>query len=450
MTLAAGGRLGTYEILAPLGAGGMGEVFRARDTKLGREVALKVLPSSLASDPERLARFEREAQLLASLNHPHIAAIYGVEDSTAIKALVLELVEGPTLQDRLAHGALAAEEAIAIARQIAEALEAAHERGVVHRDLKPANVKVTPDGNVKVLDFGLAKALDPAASGVSPTTSPTLMNSPTLTAAGTALGVILGTAAYMSPEQAKGRSVDKRADIWSFGVVLWEMLCGRRLFERDSVPETLGAIFQQEIDLAAMADATPAALRELVRRCLQRDPKLRLRDIGEARIVLENPGAAALPAAAPPASTWRRFAPWAAVLLLGGLWVADSMRRSQVEPAAPAVTRLPLDLGEGSISLSFGAGAVLSHDGRRLTWVTDKQHDNQLLVRDQDIAEARSLQGTAGARDPVFSPDGEDIAYLTETGLYRVPFAGGAPVRMAEVSNPRGVTWTDDGTLIYN
>jgi serine/threonine-protein kinase len=276
------------------------------------------------------------------------------------------------------------------------------------------------------------------------------MNSPTLTAAGTALGVILGTAAYMSPEQAKGRSVDKRADIWSFGVVLWEMLCGRRLFERDSVPETLGAIFQQEIDLAAMADATPAALRELVRRCLQRDPKLRLRDIGEARIVLENPGAAALPAAAPPASTWRRFAPWAAVLLLGGLWVADSMRRSQVEPAAPAVTRLPLDLGEGSISLSFGAGAVLSHDGRRLTWVTDKQHDNQLLVRDLDIAEARSLQGTAGARDPVFSPDGEDIAYLTETGLYRVPFAGGAPVRMAEVSNPRGVTWTDDGTLIYN
>ncbi len=365
---------------------------------------------------------------------------------------MLELVEGPTLQDRLAPGALRIEEAIPIAHQIALALEAAHERGVVHRDLKPANVKVTPDGNVKVLDFGLAKALDPAASGVSPTTSPTLMNSPTLTAAGTALGVILGTAAYMSPEQAKGRPVDKRADIWSFGVVLWEMLCGRRLFERDSVPETLGAIFQQEIDLAALPSATPAALRDLVRRCLVRDPKLRLRDIGEARIVLENPGAAALPAAAPAPSSWRRFAPWAAVLLLGALWAADSMRRSGVEPlpAALMVTRLPLDLGEDSISLSFGAGAVLSHDGRRLAWVTDKQHDNQILVRDLGTAEARSLQGTAGARDPVFSPDGEDIAYLTETGLYRVPFAGGAPVRLAEVSNPRGVTWTDDGTLIYN
>src|SRR4029453_15365824 len=247
----------------------MGGGWRARDTKLGREVALKMLPESLAADSERLQRFEREAQVLASLNHPHIAAIYGVEDSTAIKALVLELVEGETLQERIARGPIALDESIAIARQIAEALEAAHERGVVHRDLKPANVKLQLDGTVKVLDFGLAKALDPLSNAsLSPAASPTLVNSPTLTAAGTAMGIILGTAAYMSPEQAKGKPVDKRADIWSFGVVLWEMLSGRRLFERESVPETLGAIFQQEIDLGALPPTTPEPLRDLVRRCL--------------------------------------------------------------------------------------------------------------------------------------------------------------------------------------
>jgi Tol biopolymer transport system component len=455
MTLAPGARLGPYEILSPLGAGGMGEVWRARDTKLGREVALKVLPSSVAQDAERLQRFEREAQVLASLNHPHIAAIFGVEDSTVIKALVLELVEGETLQERIARGPIALDEAIAIARQVAEALEAAHERGVVHRDLKPANIKLQPDDTVKVLDFGLAKALDPLSSpSSSPSASPTLMNSPTLTAAGTAMGVILGTAAYMSPEQAKGRPVDKRADVWSFGVVLWEMLSGRRLFEHESVPETLGAIFQQEIDFAALPTTTPARLRDLVRRCLERDPKLRLRDIGEARITLAGGPDTAVATGAQAGlqygATWRRVLPWALVALLAALWAAGFARRAGVVPAAPRLSRLPLDLGEQSILLRFGAGVVLSADGRRLAWVTGSSSDSQIMVRDLSAVEPRTLAGTAGAHDPVFSPDGEEIAYFASTALYRVPFGGGAPVRLADVGQPRGVTWTDDGYLVYN
>src|SRR5919106_2614507 len=272
MPLTSGTRLGSYEITAAIGAGGMGEVYRARDTKLHRDVAIKVLPELFARDPERLARFEREAQLLASLNHPHIAHIYGVEESPAgVRALVMEFVDGEDLAQRIARGALPVDEALAIARQIADAVENAHERGVIHRDLKPANVKVAGDGTVKVLDFGLAKALD--ASGMS---HPSQLNSPTLTSSATMAGTIIGTAAYMAPEQAKGKPADKRADIWAFGVVLYEMLTGARLFDGETIIETMGLVATRDVDLTRLPAATPPRIRDLLRRCLERDPKQRL------------------------------------------------------------------------------------------------------------------------------------------------------------------------------
>jgi serine/threonine protein kinase len=270
-----------YRITAAIGAGGMGEVYRATDTKLGRDVALKVLPAAFANDTQRMARFQREAQVLASLNHPHVASIYGLEESGPTRALVMELVEGATLAERVTHGPLTLEEALPIARQIAEALEAAHERGIIHRDLKPANIKITPEGEVKVLDFGLAKAVDSEDSAAD------ISNSPTLTAAATQAGMILGTAAYMSPEQARGKKVDKRADIWAFGGVLYEMLTGRRAFEGETTSDTLAAVLKTEPNWDALPTAIPANIRRLLKRCLQKDPKLRLRDIGEARIAIE-------------------------------------------------------------------------------------------------------------------------------------------------------------------
>ncbi|MGH9314929.1 MAG: serine/threonine-protein kinase, partial [Vicinamibacterales bacterium] len=317
MPLSDGTRLGSYEILAALGAGGMGEVYRAIDTRLGRDVALKVLPELFAGDPERMARFAREAKVLASLNHPHIAAIYGLEDAGGVRALVLELVEGPTLAEVIAIGGVAPsrslpgvsgpsasegwqaagvgprgiliEDSLPIAKQIAEALEAAHEQGIIHRDLKPSNIKLRPDGTVKVLDFGLAKALAPAAvTGADATASPTV-TSPAMTQ----MGMIIGTAAYMSPEQAKGRQADKRSDVWAFGAVLYEMLSGQRAFNGDDVSDTLAAVLRQDIDWTALPAPTPASVRRLMARCLDRDVRRRLRDIGEARIVLDDPAALA-------------------------------------------------------------------------------------------------------------------------------------------------------------
>src|SRR6267378_5348983 len=271
MGLSAGTRLGPYEIQAPLGAGGMGEVYRARDTKLGRDVAIKILPEVFTSNPERLARFEREARMLAALNHPHIGAIYGVEDAESVHALVLELVEGDTLGERLRRGPLPLTDALAIARQIAEALESAHERGIIHRDLKPANVKITPDGTVKVLDFGLAKAASYDGVGFD------LEQSPTITVGATSAGAILGTAAYMSPEQARGKVVDKRTDIWAFGCVLYELLTGKQAFEGESVTETLAAVLKAEPDWTLLPATTPPSIRVLLRRCLQKDVTRRLR-----------------------------------------------------------------------------------------------------------------------------------------------------------------------------
>ena len=292
MALGPGTRIGPYEIIAAVGAGGMGEVYRARDTNLNRHVAIKVLPAAFALDAEGVARLRREAQVLASLNHSNIAAIYGFEASTtstssgrAVQALVLELVEGPTLADRIALGQVPVEEALPIARQIAEALEAAHELGIVHRDLKPANVKLRPDGTVKVLDFGLAKTLEPEGTIRGNATASPTITSPAMTA----MGMILGTAAYMSPEQAKGRQADKRSDVWAFGAVLYEMLSGQRAFKGDDVSDTLAAVLRQDVDLTALPASTPAPVRRLIARCLERDVRRRLRDIGEARIVLDDP-----------------------------------------------------------------------------------------------------------------------------------------------------------------
>ena len=278
-----GRRIGVYEIQTLLGAGGMGEVYRARDTKLGREVAIKILPHVFTSSPERLARFEREARILASLNHPHVAAIYGVEEAEGLRAIVLELVEGETLADRLLGGPVPVAEALAIARQIADALDAAHEKGIIHRDLKPANIKVTPDGVVKVLDFGLAKVI--AGDG----STADLTQSPTVTAGGTREGAVLGTAAYMSPEQARGRAVDKRTDIWAFGCVVYELLTGRRPFARDTMSDTIAAILERDVDFAALPSTTPPAITRLLQRCLEKDARRRLRDIGDARAELELP-----------------------------------------------------------------------------------------------------------------------------------------------------------------
>jgi eukaryotic-like serine/threonine-protein kinase len=328
VTIAPGTRLGSYEITGRLGEGGMGEVFRATDSKLKREVAIKVLPAAFTEDPERLARFEREAQLLAQLHHPNIASIFGLEESDGVRALVMELVEGPTLDERMKAGALSLEECLSIARQIAEALEEAHSKGIVHRDLKPQNVKAPVDGKVKVLDFGLAKAMDPpgASSAADLARSPTIMNSPTMTAAhGTQLGVILGTAAYMSPEQARGGAVDKRADIWAFGVVLFEMLSGRSLFASDTVSDTLAGVLKTEVDFSTLPETTPPALRQLLRRCLERSPKSRLHDIADARLVLDDliagrsDDAGAAAALDVPVRRWKAVALWSLAALVAGL-----------------------------------------------------------------------------------------------------------------------------------
>src|SRR5215472_13536625 len=304
MPVLIGSRLGPYEILSAIGAGGMGEVYRAHDPKLGRDVAIKVLPEPFARDAERMARFQREAKVLASLNHPNIATIYGLEDSDDTHALVMELVEGPTLADRIKAGPIPVDESIRIARQIADALEYAHERGIIHRDLKPANVKVTNDDVVKVLDFGLAKALEGDMASIDISTSPTISRM------ATQQGVLLGTAAYMSPEQAKGKSVDRRADIWAFGCVLYEMLTGKVAFPGESVTDTLAAVIRAEPDWSQLPASTPPHVPVLLRRCLQKDPKQRLRDIGDARISLEEvlsgaPEATPSPAVSSPAKQWR-------------------------------------------------------------------------------------------------------------------------------------------------
>jgi serine/threonine-protein kinase len=449
MPLSPGTRIGSYEIVGILGAGGMGEVYRARDSKLNREVALKVLPSAVAADPERLARFRREAQVLAALNHPNIAHVHGFEDSGDTHALVMELVEGPTLFDRIAQGPLALTEALPIAKQIAEAMEAAHEQGIVHRDLKPANVKVREDGTVKVLDFGLAKALGTDPSGVSGA-DPT--NSPTLTARSTQLGMIIGTAAYMSPEQAKGRQVDRRADIWAFGVVLFEMVTGKRGYEAEDISETLAAVLTREVDWKALPSDTPARLKALVRDCLVRDPKERLRDIGDARRELQRliegapEATAASGTTALPAPAWQRLLPWgiAAVAVIAA--AASAMMTQKAPPSPAAVTRAQSELKK------FSAFVGLSKDGSKAAYVEAGGADTTvMMLRTLDQFEAKPIAGTGGSGWPLFSPDGQWIAYSTITGtkISKIPITGGTSITLCEGNFGSGAAWSLDDRIVF-
>jgi hypothetical protein len=408
LSLSAGHVLAHYRITAAIGAGGMGEVYRATDTKLGRDVAVKVLPAEFARDPERLARFAREAHLLASLNHPNIAQIYGfetamLEDGSNGHFLAMELVEGEELGERMKRGAIPVTEAMAIAKQIAEALEEAHERGIVHRDLKPANVKVTIDGRVKVLDFGLAKAY--AGEGVGGS-SPDLSRSPTMTHAGTHAGLILGTAAYMSPGQARGHPVDKRTDIWAFGVVLFEMLSGRRLFQGETVSDTLAAVLKTEPDWEALPPDTPSRVRGLLRRCLDRDPRTRLRDIGEARIALERRGSVeeAPGTAAPPKRTRRaRGLAWAGGALGIALAAWAIEKATTRAPGSPDPVHLDLGLPPQVEPVTGRQGGVaVSSDGKAIAMVGFRGGTRRLFVRRLDAPEAIDVGDTSGAG--IFSP----------------------------------------------
>jgi serine/threonine protein kinase/Tol biopolymer transport system component len=450
MTIAAGSRLGPYEVLGPLGAGGMGEVYRARDAKLNRDVAIKVLPEAFAADAERLARFRREAQVLAALNHPHIAAIYGLEESGGIEALVLELVPGETLAERLARGPIPVDEALEIARQIADALEAAHEKGIVHRDLKPANVKLTPEGKVKVLDFGLAKALSGDAS------SPDVSRSPTMTAQATQAGVVIGTAAYMSPEQARGKAVDKRADIWAFGAIVWEMLMGRRLFEGETVSDVLAAVLRQNLDFAALPEDTPDGIVRLLHRSLERDPKSRLHDIADARLEIEESQRAparrveSKTAAPPSRSRALQWVPWlvAAAALLAAF---ASMRR---KPAvAEDLVRLSVDLPE-NMSLDANVGdqtqiLAISPDGRRIAFQVKGGEGHRIFVRDLSRENAEPVAGTEDGSSPFFSPDGEWLGFVAGDKLKKTLLRGGTPVTLAPASRGRGAAWGSDDTIVF-
>ena len=454
MPLAPGTTLGPYEVIAKIGEGGMGEVYRARDTRLDRDVALKVLPEAFTADPDRLARFEREAKVLASLNHPHIGGIHGLEESEpsthdgagsgqAVKALVLELVEGPTLADRIAQGPIPVDEALPIARQIAEALETAHEQGVVHRDLKPANVKVKADGTVKVLDFGLAKALETTPAG-----DPS--QSPTLTAAATQIGVIIGTAAYMSPEQARGAEVDRRSDLWALGVVLSEMLTGARLFDGATISDTLAAVLKTEPDWSALPADTPAPTRRLLRRCLDKDARRRVDSASVARLEIDD--ALTLPAvelaqtAGPERSAgagrWTGLAVAVVVAsALTGLAVW-TLTRSPAQSSG-GVARLVIPLS-GSLSTSLGSTVVaLSPDGTRVVFAAD----GRLYQRGIDELEATPLEGTEGARGPFFSHDGQWVGFWSR-GLQKVAISGGPPVPLFRLSSHRGASWEADDTIL--
>ncbi|CEF49020.1 unnamed protein product [uncultured bacterium] len=448
MSLTAGTRLGPYEILSLLGSGGMGEVYRAQDTKLGRDVALKILPDAFTHDPERLARFRREAQVLAALNHPHIGAIYGLDEASGQQFLVLELVEGESLDRRIARGVIPVDEALAIAKQIAEALEAAHERGIVHRDLKPANIALNNDGNVKVLDFGLAKATEAQAQASSE-----LANSPTITSPAmmTGIGVILGTAAYMSPEQAKGRAADKRSDIWAFGCVLYEMLTGRRPFDGEDVSDTLAAVLRGEPDWTPLPRHLPPAIRLLVQQCLAKDRRQRVGDIAVAQFALAHATGLtdriAPTAVAPAVAT----SPWTSVVRVGaGVLVVATAVALTAWRLRPADVALPV------VRFSFGPSGLLggyarhllaiSPDGLQLAYVAD----NRLFVRTLAEQEAHAIPGSEvrlAQTSPVFSPDGRSLAFYSENAIRRIAVTGGAPFTVCPSDNPFGISWDETGIL---
>ena len=453
MPLQPGTTLGPYAVTAKIGEGGMGEVYRARDTKLDRDVALKVLPEAFTADPDRLARFEREAKVLASLNHPNIGHIYGLEEAEGTKALVLELIEGPTLADRIKQGPIPVDEALPIAKQIAEALEAAHEQGIIHRDLKPANIKVRPDGTVKVLDFGLAKPTQPVAD-IDPS------QSPTQTASATAMGVIMGTAAYMSPEQAAGKPVDKRSDVWAFGVVLFEMLSGQRLFSGETVSHVLAGVLNTEPEWDALPTETPAPVHKLLRRCLTKERRRRVPDIGMARFEIDDVMAAPVteggnPVAVAPLQVWQRPTPLAAGIL--ALLVITGVGVWRITPSSfpSAVTRTLLSLSPAS-RIPLGTNAlnlVLSQDGRWLAFTGGGAlgRDGQLYLRNLAEGAARPISGTVGAAFPFFSPDGQWVGFFdfAEGQLKKVSVTGGTPITLCAAPGARGGSWGENGMIVF-
>ena len=459
MALIPGSRLGVYQITALLGEGGMGQVYRARDTKLDRDVAIKVLPEAFAHDAERLARFTREAQTLAALNHPNIAHIHGLEESGGVRALVMELVEGDDLSKRIARfhapGASARQagmpldEVLPIARQIAEALEAAHEQGIIHRDLKPANIKVRADGTVKVLDFGLAKALD-----VHPA-SATTDNSPTITSPAqmTGVGVILGTAAYMAPEQAKGRPVDRRADIWAFGAVLFEMLTGQRAFRGEDVSDTLANVLKTDPAWERLPADVPARIRQVLRSCLQRDAKQRLGDMQSVRLALEGAfETAASPATTTTTASSRGRLPWMAALavaamLISALAVPALRHLREALPPVPPEMRVEITTPATDLPLQF----ALSPDGRALVFVASGDGASRLWLRPLNQTEARPLAGTEGAAVPFWSPDSRSIGFFAAGNLLRLDVAGGAPQVLATLTGlTSSGSWSADGTILFS
>ncbi len=467
MLLAAGAHVGPYEILSALGEGGMGQVYRARDERLNRDVAVKVLRPAVIDDADRLARFRREAQLLAALNHPNIAHVHGLEDASGHSALIMELVEGLTLADRLAAGAMPLDEALPIARQIVEALEAAHASGIIHRDLKPANIKVRPDGTVKVLDFGLAKALESEGAP-----RPGATSSPTISMHATAAGIIMGTAAYMSPEQARGRPVDRRADVWAFGAVLYEMLTGRRVFEADDTSDVLALVLTKDPDWGALPASTPPVISKLLRRCLERDVKRRLPDIAVARLDIDDavatPAVDGAPAVAGRSTiallTRRSLLPFAAGAALAALllWGGASRRGTDsTQPPSPLV-RFGITLPAGApIALSFNdRDLALSPDGRRVVYTAGPEAE--LVIRAFDSLDPLPLAGITNARAPFVSADGRWIGFFDRldeglmTGpllsgtLKRVPIGGGPPSVIASISGgSRGATWGSDDSIVF-
>ena len=442
-----GTKLAHYEILSALGKGGMGEVWKTKDTKLGREVAIKTLPEEFAKDADRLARFEREAKLLASLNHPNIAAIYGLEESNGTRFLVLELDEGDTLADRMKNGAIPVEESLKLASQISEALEAAHEKGVVHRDLKPANIKVTPDGKVKVLDFGLAKAFAADQADVN------LSNSPTLSMQATQQGVILGTAAYMSPEQARGEDADQRADVWAFGVVLFEMLTGRGTFEGRTVSDVLAAVLAKDPQWNSLPHNVHPRLRLLLERCLAKELKDRYTGVGDARVdvhtVLADPGGVLVqPIAEVVQATRQSKLPWVAVFVAGAIiagmavWVF-----MQPDPAQP-VRLTAIHPGTEVVGNNFDVDVILSKDGRRIVYIAGGEQEGRLYVRDLDQLEPTLL--AESARSPFLSPGDQWVGFMSSRTWMKVAMTGGPAVRVGEVgAAPRGATWGPDDTILF-